>query len=529
MSNLLSLIKVDLLETLDVRKFKENKSKSISFFAFLILMIILGLFIFSIYSLMFSTLFLQGGVDLLYALLFMGSIGSLITFTTTIFKVKSIFIGKDYDILRSMPIKKFDIIASKIINLYIIVLLYNAVILIPSIVINFILTMDFSFVIIGLILIIFGPAFMMMVACIFSLFITLVADRFKFGNIINFILYTLLFVAIFFFSFKMNSSASADPADVANYYKDMATSLCFVNPTLHLIRLCRSSYLYLLAFVGINIIVFIAVTAFIALLFDNIHAAINNYKSNNVYLKKHLETKGQFKTLLFNEYKRFFTSKYYFLNCIASGIVAVVLTIFLVITINDEKLIAYKQYITNYAFWGSLIVVFSIGIATPASSSISIEGSNFWMIKVFPINYKRLVQAKLLVSVSVLGVFSLISSLIIIVATWPNVYNIILLIFIPLLYVIVSSMIGLLINIFFYKLKWKNEQECVKNSMAVVLSMLIDWAITIVLGAALVGLFFINPYLAGISGLVFIIILGIVFYCVLFRNLDTRFNNIEEF
>ena len=208
---------------------------------------------------------------------------------------------------------------------------------------------------------------------------------------------------------------------------------------------------------------------------------------------------------------------------------AVVLTIFLVITINDERLIAYKQYITNYAFWGSLIVVFSIGIATPASSSISIEGSNFWMIKVFPINYKRLVQAKLLVSVSVLGVFSLISSLIIIVATWPNVYNIILLIFIPLLYVIVSSMIGLLINIFFYKLKWKNEQECVKNSMAVVLSMLIDWAITIVLGAALVGLSFINPYLAGISGLVFIIILGIVFYFVLFRNLDTRFNNIEEF
>lgn len=151
------------------------------------------------------------------------------------------------------------------------------------------------------------------------------------------------------------------------------------------------------------------------------------------------------------------------------------------------------------------------------------------MIKVFPINYKRLVQAKLLVSVSVLGVFSLISSLIIIVATWPNVYNILLLIFIPLLYVIVSSMIGLLINIFFYKLKWKNEQECVKNSMAVVLSMLIDWAITIVLGAALVGLSFINPYLAGISGLVFIIILGIVFYFVLFRNLDTRFNNIEEF
>ena len=34
-NNLLSLMKVDLLETLDVRKFKENKAKSTSFIVFI--------------------------------------------------------------------------------------------------------------------------------------------------------------------------------------------------------------------------------------------------------------------------------------------------------------------------------------------------------------------------------------------------------------------------------------------------------------------------------------------------------------
>ncbi len=118
MNNLWTLIKVDLRESLDVRKFKENKGKSISFLAFLGLMLAFGLILSVIYNLIFGSIFSLAGENLVYSTLFMGGFASILTFSTSMFKVKSIYVGKDYEILRSMPIKKSTIIAAKIINLY---------------------------------------------------------------------------------------------------------------------------------------------------------------------------------------------------------------------------------------------------------------------------------------------------------------------------------------------------------------------------------------------------------------------------
>ena len=123
MNNLLELIKVDLRETLDVRKFKENQTKSISFLAFIFLMGLLFLFVSVIYNLMISAMMYEFDINLINSTVIMGVVATMMTLFTSIFKVKSIFVGKDYDLLRSMPIKKTDIVLSKIINLYLVELL----------------------------------------------------------------------------------------------------------------------------------------------------------------------------------------------------------------------------------------------------------------------------------------------------------------------------------------------------------------------------------------------------------------------
>ena len=138
MNNLLALIKVDLKETLDTRKFKENKAKSTSFLTFVVLFLILGIFLSVVYNLMFTSLFNMAGESLVYSTILMAGLTSLLTFSTSVFKVKSIFIGKDYEMLSAMPISKNAIIASKIINLYLLELLYSAIIMIPNMIINII-------------------------------------------------------------------------------------------------------------------------------------------------------------------------------------------------------------------------------------------------------------------------------------------------------------------------------------------------------------------------------------------------------
>lgn len=536
MNNLFTLIKVDLRETLDVRKFKENKSKSISFFAFLGIMLCLGLILSIIYNLMFSFLFYEGNANLVYSTLFMGGFTSILTFSTSVFKCKSIFVGKDYEILRSMPIKKTTIIAAKIINLYLIELLYAAIIMIPNMIINFVFSMDFTYLVFGLFTTLLIPALPMVLACLFSLFITLVADRYKFGNVINFILYTILFVAIFFFSFFMNmntGNSETEAVDISGFV-DMANSIAWINPTLFLIKLTYvSNYAYILTFIAANLVLFALVVGFIALFLDKVHTAINSFKSNTKYIRKKLESKGQFKTLLLSEYKRFFTSKYYFINSISSGICAIVMSGILAFMFSKYSMIEGIEetldFFKEYAYVGTLFIVFGIGIATPASASISIEGGNFWMIKSFPINYKKLALAKLVLSVSVLGVCSLVSSILIIVLIQPAIYSCILLIITPLLYVILTSVMGLLLNLSYYKLKWKNEQECVKNSAGTVITMLLDWVVTIVLAALLIGLSVINTYLAGLLAVVALLIAIGIFYSVLMKGVKRKIEGIEDF
>ena len=310
MNNLLALIKVDLKETLDTRKFKENKAKSTSFLTFVVLFLILGIFLSVVYNLMFTSLFNMAGESLVYSTILMAGLTSLLTFSTSVFKVKSIFIGKDYEMLSAMPISKNAIIASKIINLYLLELLYSAIIMIPNMIINIIFSQNLIYLPTGLLLTILIPAVPMVIACLFSLFITLVADRFKFGNVINVILYLILFAAIFGFSFMMNmNTGSSDGTVDASNYMAMANIMAWLNPTLHFVKFAViDNYVFILLFIGINLLLSIGVVFFISLFFDKVHELINSFKSNVVYVRKKLDIKGQFKTLFFNESKRFFTS-----------------------------------------------------------------------------------------------------------------------------------------------------------------------------------------------------------------------------
>ena len=113
MSNLLTLVKVNLRETLDKRKFRQNKKQQ-KFFAYIILMAILFIFISTLYSFIYANMYKAAdALDRLFnlSLVFFGA-ASMMVFTSTVSKMQSIFIGNDYDILCSLPITKKDIVLS---------------------------------------------------------------------------------------------------------------------------------------------------------------------------------------------------------------------------------------------------------------------------------------------------------------------------------------------------------------------------------------------------------------------------------
>ena len=75
---------------------------------------------------------------------------------------------------------------------------------------------------------------------------------------------------------------------------------------------------------------------------------------------------------------------------------------------------------------------------------------------------------------------------------------------------------------------WKNEQEVVKNSSAVIISMLLGLVTPVIIGAILVLLSFIYIPLAIIITIVIVIILVLLMYLILTKIIDKRIETIEE-
>jgi ABC-2 type transport system permease protein len=445
---------------------------------------------------------------------------SMLILTTSIARVKSIFIGKDYDMLASMPLTKREIIASKIITFYLTELLFSAIIMVPNIIINVILWDDLTFIPIGTIILFLLPAFPVALSCFIGTLISLFAERSKFGNIITTILYTLFFVAVMGMTFFLELDTESDVSAMIG----LTTMFKILNPTSYLLELSyTSSVLWFIVFCIINILLLAAVIAFIALSYEGLHDLINSSKSNIKYERKKLENKSQFKALLSLEFKRLFNSRLYFLNSCIGGILVVLMSVMLGISFSEVD----KQLITelgDFIHLIAIILMFILGMSTPAACAINMEGKCFWIAKTLPIDYRVYAKAKIATSVIFLGLCSLVASIILVAFIQPTFIQAIAIIALPILYVIAISSGDLLINLFFYKLNWKNEQEAVKNSAATMLSMLAGFISAIIIGIIMFVLSLINMYL---SVLVSLIALGVLAWLLYYTNMQIITKRIE--
>ena len=155
------------------------------------------------------------------------------------------------------------------------------------------------------------------------------------------------------------------------------------------------------------------------------------------------------------------------------------------------------------------------------------EGKCFWITKSLPIDYQVYAKVKILASVIIQGICSVISSIVLIVFFKPNITQSFGMVLIPLIYIVIYSNIGLLINQFFYKLNWTNEQQVVKNSSAVLLSMLAGFILTILVGGIIILLTLINLDLAIFGTFISMVITSRLLLKLNLHLIDKRINIIE--
>ncbi|MDE5546956.1 MAG: hypothetical protein K2I88_05780 [Anaeroplasmataceae bacterium] len=522
-----SLFKVSLSQSFDFRR--KDKAKNASILVPLILIFIFGTLLSAIYSFIFSiTLYSSEYKSQMNIVLYaMAGLSSLLALVTGVTKVKgTLFGGNDYDLLASLPVSKKSIIFVKLISLYLMQTFYTIIFVLPATLIVTILGKQPLWLLDGVLLILFSPIIPLFFAGVFGTIVSFISDRFRFGNIISVIFYIAFLGVVMYSSFILNSSGNGDEMDVSGIL-NLLNIFGWFNPATKLLTL---NYLILpqVIYGVLNLCLLGGMIWLFAHCYDSIHFLMTATKSHQKYVEKNIKQKGQFMALLALDFKRYFSSKMYLLNTITGGVMSILCLVIMIVTFrsidNPEAITILNQIAPFFV----LLIVWCIGMSVPSAVAINFEGKTMWQMKSLPINYKQYAKSKILMSYLILAPFVLIASCVLTIFTEKNFINIFTAFVLPQIYLFSMSCIAFWINSMFYKLKWSNETEAVKNSAGMLISMLIDFAYTAVLCVVLIlpgilGYFFIGAILT----LCIVSVVAISFYVIVKKTCCRNINIIE--
>lgn len=191
-----------------------------------IALLILGMVgIFALYSLQAWSMFVGlGKMGLGKLCVFHGIITTLtVLIVIGIMRVTGKTKGNDADFLLSLPIKKRDIIISKMMNKYLFDLFFSVVLMLPYIVLFEITAPTFSAMVLifGLITVLFLPLLSVGVSQIMEFFVVRLFNKAKIGNILKSIIPTIIYIALMvLLLIKTNNYGSVQFDSMEAYFAD---------------------------------------------------------------------------------------------------------------------------------------------------------------------------------------------------------------------------------------------------------------------------------------------------------------------
>ena len=458
---------------------------------------------------------------------------SVITFLEGIYKSGSlVFNCKDDNLMFSLPIKKSTVLFIRLLKFYVFELMYNSIFLIPSIIVYAIYTKpDFTFYLVTLISLFLFPIIPIVLSSIISFITSLVSSKFRGKNIVETILSFILMFAIMFISYgsdglviKIAKSASSINEKITSIYYPAGAYVELIT---------EFNILKLLEFIGINLTIFACLTFILGKFYFKINSSVKAVRTKRGNKTYNFKMKSQTHSLVKKELNRFINSPVFITNAAFGLILFIIGCIYVTVKIDDT---VYK---TMPFLKGNIIdtimplllfafISFSSFMTSITSSMISLEGRSLGILKSLPVKPYTVVKSKVLTAVMIMIPVLLVGSIIIFIKFKFSLINIILILITVVLLPLISSTIGIIVNLKYPKMDAKNDTEVVKQSMSSMISVFI--------GMGLSGLTIYTLYksvLAGINTNMILVIFILAFMVIYFglkiflkRTCNKDFNNI---
>lgn len=427
-----------------------------------------------------------------------------------------LFGSKDYDLLRSLPISRTSLIASKLLSFLALQYFYEMFLLIPAILLYGLFTSQTLFYYLGGLGMFFVlPMPTVILSALFSVIIGYVSSHFKYKNLVNNIMMMLFILLVFFGSFMIQSLVGSS-VDVSGIIHNMQLYLPF--SSLMVKGMLEGSVLSYLLGVLCNVVPFVLFVIFFAKRFTDINNRLRkSYREKNFKLTA-IKQSSSFQALFMKEVRRYFSCGIYVMNTAFGPVLMLVGTI--LAFFSKAQLMAIlselpPELTSQISVALAICLIFLIMMSCTTNSSISLEGRHLWIIKALPISSEEIFASKIAVNLAILIPASMLSVILLSFIFSINVLEMLLLLMLCLSAALFTSCFGLIINLNFPRFDWVSETVVVKQSMSTMITIfggMIFTGIVAFVSIQVIGSIPTLLYLLILDLLYILLSIGCVFY-----------------
>lgn len=505
-----------------------NRRKAVSGGGAFGLLCLLVVFISGSYSFsMAMALAPLGGLDIM--LITTMAMGLFLALVFTLFSAQGlVFSGKDIDLVFSLPVSAFSVILSRLLALYLEILLIVQLMLLPA---------GIAWLVFGggggalfLLLLVVEGVFLAFVPTLASLVfggvVSLLVSRLRFKNLFTVVFSLVLTFAAIAGSMFISAGAETMEQDITLARDSIAGAM---PPLAFAVEaVARPSLPGLLAVAAVCLLPFLAVAWLFSRFYKRLLTWQLGQKTRRNYKLSRLSAQKPLAALFKKEARRFFGTPIYLLN---SGMGVLMVLVGAVVALVGKPAIdgffleaerqglgALLEYLPAALLAALLFLLLTV---YPSAVSVSMEGKNLWVLKEAPLATRQIFAAKAgfgfvlgaapcLVAVPLLGVALSVSAA-----------HTVAILLVCVLFAAFTSLAGLYINLLFPRLDVDNDTTVVKQSGSVLLSMLAGLGGLVLVGGVFVlacpvaGLGFL-PFAALAAALLLLLCAGLL------RLLNTR-------
>ena len=427
----------------------------------------------------------------------------------------SLYKSGDNDLLFSLPIKPDIIMASRLVSVYFMGLMYEAVAFVPAVLAYWINAQADIFDCIVQVMMIFVVGLLVLaISVALGYVVAVLSEKIKSKAFISILSSLLILVLYYFIYFKANNLISA-VVENSEYYADKIKKSAFL--FYHLGNGMTGNVKSIL--ISCSVIFLFCAIVYLVLRksFFRLSTVSEHKKSKKKKYKYFAST--QKNAVVYKELRRFCNSSVYMMNMglglvfmIASGIAALVKSDYIIDFFADEELSSLSGIVP---FLAAIIVTMLCGMSCVTAPSISLEGRNFWLLKSLPVSPKIIFDGKIKANTLLSTVPSVISIALISVALKYNIIITVLSFGYVFLFIRFIGRFGLIMNLKSNNMEWTSEAVPIKQSMSVFVTMLVSF-VMVLLFAGLTFAVTLDPIIYYVIAIVIVAFLD--FVCLKWLN-----------